>query len=64
MLPARYIESNTGEVQDREILPKGVEDFPILYFFQCLILFLTKHICFVYIPSYYSMRMNMYVWAG
>ena len=24
------------------ILPKGVGDFPILYFFRCLILFLTK----------------------
>ena len=34
MLPARYIESNTGGVQDRIILPKGVKDFPILYFFQ------------------------------
>ena len=26
------------------ILPKGVGDFPILYFFRCLILFLTKHL--------------------
>jgi hypothetical protein len=26
------------------ILPKGVRDFPILYFFRCLILFLTKHL--------------------
>ena len=34
-----------------EILPKGVGDFPILYFFRCLILFLTKHLCSVYIPS-------------
>ena len=25
-----------------EILPSGVGDFPILYFFRCLILFLTK----------------------
>jgi hypothetical protein len=33
-----------------EILPKGVGDFPILYFFWCLILLLTK-LCFVYIPS-------------
>jgi hypothetical protein len=40
----RHIESNTGGVQDREILPKGVGDFPILYFFRCLILFLTKHL--------------------
>ena len=34
------------------ILPKGVGDFPILYFFRCLISFLTKHlIVFAYIPS-------------
>ena len=34
------------------ILPKGDGDFLILYFFRCLILFLTKHlIVFVYIPS-------------
>ena len=34
------------------ILPKGVGDFPILYLFRCLILFLTKDlIVFVYISS-------------
>jgi hypothetical protein len=26
-------------------------NFPILYVFRCLILFLTKRLCFVYIPS-------------
>jgi hypothetical protein len=45
------IESNTGEYKigkfpttEGEILPKGVGDFPIFYFFRCLILFLTKHL--------------------
>ena len=26
-------------------------NLPILYVFRCFILFLTKHLCFVYIPS-------------
>ena len=38
----RHIESNTGG-KNGKILPKCVGDFPILYLFQCLILFLTKH---------------------
>ena len=39
----RYIESNTVEEYKigKFLTPKGVGDFPILYFFRCLILFLT-----------------------
>ena len=37
----RYIKSNSGGVQDRDILPKDVAEFHILYFFRFLILFLT-----------------------
>ena len=28
-------------MQDREILPESVGDFPLLHFYRCLILFLT-----------------------
>jgi hypothetical protein len=50
-IDGRNIESNTGEYKiwkfptpEGEILPKGVGDFPILYFFRCLILLLAKHL--------------------
>ena len=49
-----FLTKKIGKPRKRtiEILPSGVGDFPILYLFRCLILFLTKDlIVFVYISS-------------